>query len=754
MTENNLLSLIIFAPLVGAIINGVVGRKLKNELFSGVVACSTILVSMIVAFYIAFVADGGAIHAEKPVLDQLWTWIQVGKFRADFGLGMDHLSAIYVCFITFVGFWIHVFATGYMHGDKGFYRFFAYLNLFMFSMLTLILADNFLLMFVGWEGVGLCSYLLIGYYIKKDEARKAAKKAFVMNRIGDWGVLMGVFLVFTLTGSISFYDKVVDGEKVASSLSIISQMAADPLTWGAIVAGGITSAAVLLFIGACGKSAQIPLFTWLPDAMAGPTPVSALIHAATMVTAGVYMVVRCNGIYQNAPSAMLIVAIIGCATAIFAASIGLAQNDIKKVLAYSTVSQLGYMFMACGIGAFTAAIFHVMTHAFFKALLFLGSGSVIHGMHHEQDMRKMGGLRKYMPITFWTMFTGWLAICGIPIFAGFFSKDEILYRTFATKSSASIAMLGGVPVNMILWVLGLATAVMTAVYMTRMMWMTFAGEERFHLVLEGEGHDDHAHAAVHHDSHDDAHDSHGHDDHHAAMDAHDDDEEEHHHALPADFKPHESPLQMWLPLAVLAVLATFGGLVGVPYAMSSAIGMGDVNVFEHIMEPVIAKKSEHSPAEHATTEGMKHSPEAAKPEAAKASEHGAHDPHEIATERMLAGLSILLASIGILGGWFLFKDNPLRKMPKILEDKWRIDELYNGYIVDPLTKFSVKGLWQGFDVGFVDGMVNGAGQFVSDLGGLLRRLQVGFVRSYAAFILLGALVVIGYFVYFGLKIIR
>ena len=405
-----------------------------------------------------------------------------------------------------------------MHGDKGFYRFFAYLNLFMFSMLTLILADNFLLMFVGWEGVGLCSYLLIGYYIKRDEARKAAKKAFVMNRIGDWGVLMGVFLIFALTGSISFYDKVVDGTQVQSALGILATIwPHDPFTWGAIFAGGITSIAVLLFIGATGKSAQIPLFTWLPDAMAGPTPVSALIHAATMVTAGVYMVVRCNAIFQNAPTAMFIVAMIGCATALFAATIGLAQNDIKKVLAYSTVSQLGYMFLACGVGAFIAAIFHVMTHAFFKALLFLGSGSVIHGMHHEQDMRRMGNLKKYMPITFFTMMMGWLAICGIPIWAGFFSKDEILYKTFASPNIPQ-------PYNYILWVVGLLTAVLTAVYMTRMMWMTFCGEERFHLELP---HEEHPHDAAHAEENafatGDAHDAIApHADPHAWMDADDD----------------------------------------------------------------------------------------------------------------------------------------------------------------------------------------------------------------------------------------
>src|SRR5688572_6092329 len=481
MVENNLLSLIIFAPLAGAVINWLIGGRLRNETFSSAVACGTIAISTIVAFMIAFgfgTPHSGVLLEGGPpvVLDHIWTWIQVGGFRADFALGMDRLSAIYALFVTFVGLLIHIFATGYMKGDPGFYRFFAYMNLFMFSMLTLVLADNFLLMFVGWEGVGLCSYLLIGYYLKWDEARRAAKKAFVMNRIGDWGVLIGIFLIFTLTGTISFYDKAVGGEQIESALTKFAEMGAEPFGAATIIAGGITTVAVLLFIGATGKSAQIPLFTWLPDAMAGPTPVSALIHAATMVTAGVYMVVRCNAIYQNAPTAMFIVAIIGCGTAIFAATIGLAQNDIKKVLAYSTVSQLGYMFLACGVGAFVAAIFHVMTHAFFKALLFLGSGSVIHGMHHEQDMRRMGNLRKYMPITFITMMCGWLAICGIPIWAGFFSKDEILYKTFSAKNLPD-------PWNYILWGVGLFTALLTAVYMTRMMGMTFAGEERFHQAL-------------------------------------------------------------------------------------------------------------------------------------------------------------------------------------------------------------------------------------------------------------------------------
>ncbi|MEZ5345315.1 MAG: NADH-quinone oxidoreductase subunit L [Pyrinomonadaceae bacterium] len=715
MTENNLLSLIIFAPLLGAVINWLIGGRLRNEMFSGVVACASVAVSCVVAFIIAFgvgTSNSGALFAPegKAVLDHIWTWIEVGDFRVDFALGMDRLSGIYVCFITFVGLLIHIFATGYMHGDKGFYRFFAYLNLFMFAMLTLILADNYLLMFVGWEGVGLCSYLLIGYYINKDEARRAAKKAFVMNRIGDWGVLMGMFLIFTMTGSLSFFDKTVDGTEVQSVFSWVAQniTAADPFTWSVIFAGGLTSAALLLFIGATGKSAQIPLLTWLPDAMAGPTPVSALIHAATMVTAGVYLVVRSNVIFQNAPTAMMIVATIGAATALFAATIAISQTDIKKVLAYSTVSQLGYMFLACGVGAFGAAIFHVMTHAFFKALLFLGSGSVIHGMHHEQDMRKMGNLKKYMPVTFFTMAAGWIAIAGIFPFSGFFSKDEILYKTFANTALGNYATF--------LWVIGVITAILTAVYMTRMMVMTFWGNERFHDELPDEHHD------------------------------HADDDDDHHH-IPADFKPHESPLSMTVPLIVLAVLSTVGGLVGIPYAISSFVSHSDINVFEHTLEPVIKKVGADSHA--AETAGHSAEPAAA----AETADHGAHDPAEIRTERLLAGFSLLLAIAGVAGGFLYFKKNPLKTMPKVLQKKWYLDEIYNKGIVDPITNLSRKGLWQGFDVGFVDGTVNGIGSFVTELGSLARRIQVGFVRSYAAMILLGALIVVGYFIYYGIKLI-
>src|SRR5690242_18328530 len=507
--ESNLLSVIIFAPLAGAAINWLVGRRVRNERFIGTIACGSVAISTIVAFYLAFNSHG-ALRTEEPLFDHIWTWLHVGNFRADFGLAMDRLSGTYALFVTFVGLLIHVFAVGYMHGDTGFYRFFAFLNLFMFSMLTLVLADNFVLMFVGWEGVGLCSYLLIGYYVDRKEAGDAAKKAFITNRIGDWGFVLGIMLTFFVTGSVSFFANPAAGEVAHTALSFFKTLPVDPFTASAIVAGGATSIAALLFIGAAGKSAQIPLYVWLPDAMAGPTPVSALIHAATMVTAGVYMIVRCSEIFAHAPAAMFIVAVIGAATALFAATIGLAQNDIKKVLAYSTISQLGYMFLACGVGAFIAAIFHVITHAFFKALLFLGSGSVITGMHHEQDMRRMGGLRKYMPITFATMVTAWLAISGVPIFAGFFSKDEILWKTW----SAPAFSLPSTGFSKFLWAIAVLTAFLTAVYMTRMMVMTFWGNERFRE----------AHA-----SHDADHD-HG----------------------PAE--PRESPRLMTIPLIVLAVL--------------------------------------------------------------------------------------------------------------------------------------------------------------------------------------------------------
>jgi NADH-quinone oxidoreductase subunit L len=728
--ENNLLSLIIFAPLAGAVINWLIGRRVRNERFIGIVACASVGISTIVAFYLAFKSDG-ALRSTQPLMDHLWTWIQVGGFRADFGLAMDRLSGVYALFITFVGFLIHVFATGYMHGDSGYYRFFAYLNLFMFAMLTLILGDNFLLMFVGWEGVGLCSYLLIGYYLDKDEAAPAAKKAFIANRVGDWGFVLGIMLVFFLTSakgaaSISFFDKPVQG--VTSALATIASLPIDGFGWQAIFAGGITSVAVLLFIGATGKSAQIPLFVWLPDAMAGPTPVSALIHAATMVTAGVYMVVRCNAIFTHAPTAMFIVAIIGAATALFAATIGLAQNDIKKVLAYSTISQLGYMFLACGVGAFVAAIFHVMTHAFFKAQLFLGSGSVIHGMHHEQDMRRMGGLRKYMPITWLTMCAGWLAICGVPIWAGFFSKDEILWKTWSTTAT-------GIPPGFgkALWFIGAVTALLTAIYMTRLMVMTFWGQERF-----GAGHSDEPHHKAEHDGHSPE-----------ATASHD------------PHKPHESPLSMTIPLIVLAILSTVGGLVGVPYALSSLTGGHPENYFERTLEPILTHGGESTAAEgtpevHWQTPAPQEvdgKPAFGPAQETPATEH-ATNPGELNAERLFTLISVLIALTGIGIGWVMFQRRPLLAMPRLLENKYYVDEIYDATIIQPIEVGSREGLWKIFDLGVIDGIIHTIGNGVVRIGRTFRYMQLGFVRGYAAIILAGALIIIGYFAYSGAHALR
>ncbi len=702
--ENNLLSLIIFAPLAGAAINWFVGRRVRDERFIGIVACGSVAISTIVAFYLAFMS-GGALRAETPVLDHIWTWLQVGTLRADFALAMDRLSGTYALFITFVGFLIHVFAVGYMHGEEGFYRFFAFLNLFMFSMLTLVLGDNFVLMFVGWEGVGLCSYLLIGYYFDKKEAGDAAKKAFITNRIGDWGFVLGIMLTFFVTGSVSFFANPAAGEVTHTALSFFKTAQVEPFTAGAIFAGGATSIAVLLFIGAAGKSAQIPLYVWLPDAMAGPTPVSALIHAATMVTAGVYMIVRCSEIFVHAPTAMFIVAVIGAATALFAATIGLAQNDIKKVLAYSTISQLGYMFLACGVGAFTAAIFHVITHAFFKALLFLGSGSVIHGMHHEQDMRRMGGLRKYMPITFATMITGWLAISGFPFFAGFFSKDEILWKTW----SAPAFGLPSTGFSKFLWFIGALTAFLTAVYMTRMMVMTFWGGERFR------------------ETHESKHE-----------------EPDHHHG---PVEPHESPWLMTLPLIVLAVLSTVGGFIGVPYALSSVFTHKDINVLEHTLHPAVATVPAVTHGEPAAvpTEGAHEGAVVPQAEAA----HATHSSEEITAERLLAGLSVLIGLAGMGLGWVIFRKRPLLAMPRILENKYYVDEIYDAALIHPIEGASREGLWKIFDVGALDGILHGIGDAVTELGRLARYLQAGFVRAYAAIILVGALILIGLFAYMG-----
>ena len=544
-------------PLFGFLINFLLGRKLGfSERTISLIACGVILASMLLtlgAFYEYHWSYNPA-NEDRPYVTSKdgfpgsFTWLPGGaarnthgqqagarsNFNIEWSYQIDQLSLVMMFIVTFVGFWIHVFATGYMHGDKGFYRFFAYLNLFMFMMLLLVMGSNFMIMFIGWEGVGLCSYLLIGYYFNKQEAADASKKAFVVNRIGDFGMVLAIAGVFATFGTLQFSE--VAARSAAYSTEHLWQF------------GLMSWLALGLFIGATGKSAQIPLFIWLPDAMAGPTPVSALIHAATMVTAGVFMVTRTNFIFQRSVTMMMVVALVGCLTAFIAATIGITQTDIKKVLAYSTVSQLGYMFLGAGVGAFIGAIFHVFTHAFFKALLFLGSGSVIHGMHHEQEMPRMGGLAKYMPKTYRAMWFGWLAICGIPIWAGFFSKDEILWKTFSTE------IFGG---GKLLWIIGFITAGMTAFYMTRLMSMTFHGEERFRK------------------SHHDSHDAHG------------------------PVEPHESPPVMILPLQVLAVGSTIAGLIGIPLALSFG---KDLNFFERWLDPVIVKTHEagaaHGTAHH------------------------------------------------------------------------------------------------------------------------------------------------------------
>lgn len=474
----NIIWLIPVLPLIGFLINGLGSKKLPEK-FAGVMASLTVLISFILSIGVFLEVKNGV---EQAFTLTLFEWIPVGSLSVPFAFYIDPLSCIWLLIVTGVGLLIHVYSIGYMHGDEGFGKYFAYLNLFVFFMLLLVMGANYLVMFIGWEGVGLCSYLLIGFWYRNNAYNEAAKKAFVMNRIGDLGFLLGIFMLIQTFGTTTFtelFPQAAGFEPGDSRLVFIT---------------------LCLFIGAIGKSAQLPLYTWLPDAMAGPTPVSALIHAATMVTAGIYMVARSNILYALAPFTMTVVAVVGLATAIFAALIALTQHDIKKVLAYSTVSQLGYMFLGLGVGAFTGAVFHVMTHAFFKALLFLGAGSVIHALGNEQDMRRMGGLKKAMPVTYMTMLLATLAIAGIPPFSGFFSKDEILAHAFAQHP--------------LLWVLGFLGALLTAFYMFRMLYLTFRGQFRGTAKQQA--------------------------------------------------PLHESPANMTIPLIVLAVLSVLGGFLGIP----------------------------------------------------------------------------------------------------------------------------------------------------------------------------------------------
>src|SRR5450432_2640164 len=593
------------------------GRKWKRDTVL-LVAAGAIAGSCLVAFDAFFTALPGA--ASKGGLhDVVGTWMAAGSLKIDLALRLDALSGLLCLIITFVGFLIHIYSSGYMEHDPDYARFFAYLNLFCGAMLVLVLGDSLPVMFIGWEGVGLCSYLLIGFWYTSNANADAGKKAFITNRIGDLGFLIGMFLLYQYTGSLNFRDITA----AATSGGPLLQ----PL-WGATAAFW---AALFLFVGATGKSAQIPLYVWLPDAMAGPTPVSALIHAATMVTAGVYMTARSWVVFTHAPVAMEWVACIGIVTAFFAASIGLVQNDIKKVFAYSTVSQLCYMFVGVGCGAFSAGIYHLMTHAFFKALLFLGSGSVIHALSGEQDMRNMGGLRTKIPWTFGSMMCAAVAIAGIPPFSGFFSKDAIL---LAAHQHAP----------WMYW-LGVVTAGMTAFYVFRAMFMTFFGEYRGH---------------------------------------------EH---------PHESPPSMLIPLVILAVLSLGGGyLFKIPDFLSALF-------------PAM----------------------------------------EVPEDLSLMLISVAAGVAGIAVAWLMYVSRPgmadslaaAFKLPyQLIYNKWFVDEIYDAAVVKPLVGGSRLILWKGVDAGLIDGAVNGVGSRARDIGGILRLMQSGNVRSYACWVLLGSVLLI------------
>ena len=721
MDQHLHLWLIPLLPLIGAAINGFFGKKMPKSVVSAIALLFPGLAFLQTLWIVAQLG-----HVTFPYSEQHGAWITAGDFVAKFGYYLDQLSMVMLMVVTGVGFLIHIYSVGYMHDDPGYYRFFSYLNLFMFFMLTLVLADNYLLLFSGWEGVGLASYLLIGFYFPKYSAAQAGKKAFIVNRIGDAAFLVGMFLMIKLFGSLDY--------------GVVLPAAAAKFTPEVAGAGVMTAIALCLMIGATGKSAQIPLYVWLPDAMEGPTPVSALIHAATMVTAGIYMTARSSAIFNNAPMALTAVAVIGALTAIFAASIGIVQTDIKRVLAYSTISQLGYMFMACGVAAYSAAIFHLMTHAFFKALLFLAAGSVIHAMGGEQDMRNMGGLKKYIPWTFGVMAVATLAIAGIPPLAGFVSKDEILWKAYSSG-----------PNGWVFWAIGLVTAFMTSFYMFRLLFMTFWGELRSGEAAHAHATDDlhaahqanvkHAHATHSAGSSPHAHDSHG---------------NGHGHGT-----PHESPWIMLGPLVVLAVLSIVGGWVGWPQAL------GGSNRFEKYLEPVFER--------HAVVEGAAHAPAGTQAhgevsEAQKevttpggtstAAERATTESHgEEGTERLLTGISIL-AGLGGLGLAYLFYvvrpelpaqiATSMGGLYRTVLNKYYVDEGYYAALVNPIVNGSTKFLWRTVDAGLIDGTVNGAGTTARIASDKLRRMQSGNIRSYAGWVAAGGALVLVYLIWTGM----
>jgi NADH-quinone oxidoreductase subunit L len=680
-----MLLLIPLLPFVGFLVNASFGRRIGKTV-AGAVACGVMLASF--AASAASVIKLVAMPPEsRAIVESIFNWITSGDFVAGFTLRVDPLSAVMILVVTGIGSLIHVYSTAYMHeeSDSEFARYFSYLNLFAAFMLVLVLGANFLVMFVGWEGVGLCSYLLIGFWYEKKSASDAGKKAFIVNRIGDFGFVLGVLLLFVRFGTVDF-------QEVARAVANVAPEASF---------GTLSLITLLLFVGATGKSAQIPLYVWLPDAMEGPTPVSALIHAATMVTAGVYMIGRNAVLFSHAPLTLNVVAVIGVATALMAGTIGLVQNDIKRVLAYSTVSQLGYMFLAMGAGAYAAGIFHLYTHAFFKALLFLGSGAVIHALAGEQDLRRMGGLKSELPITYWTFLIGAVAIAGVPGLAGFFSKDEILFSTFASG-------------HVVLWMIGLVTSLLTAIYMFRLVFLAFHGSryEPDHAA-PGTPAPDRAHAAP-----GTGPSGHSAPAHPAAG-----------HSAPGHHL-HDAPPAMALALVVLAVGSVVAGYAGFPKAL------GGENRFERFLEPSFTPRSSEIGSEPA-----------------HADEQGAG---EATRELELMALSSIVAvgGIGIASFFFLRNRRAADEMAArfgglhtTLLNKYYVDELYDAVVVRPIRIVSEEGLWKVLDARLIDGAVNGAASTVGSLSQVLRRIQTGSVRVYAASVFLGAVLILGYYLW-------
>jgi len=701
------LLLIPLLPFIGFLVNASVGRRLSKGT-SGGVACAVMLGSFGISLAAVWQLIG--LSAESRVIGQtVFSWITSGTFQADFTLRLDPLSSLMILVITGIGSLIHIYSTAYMHGerDADFARYFSYLNLFAAFMLVLVLGSNFLVMFVGWEGVGLCSYLLIGFYYDKKSAADAGKKAFIVNRVGDFGFVLGVLLLWVQFGTIEIQE-------------IARHVAALPVETSF---GVLSLATLLLFVGATGKSAQIPLYVWLPDAMEGPTPVSALIHAATMVTAGVYMIGRNAVLFGHTPETLQIVAVVGVATAFFAGTIGLVQHDIKRVLAYSTVSQLGYMFLAMGVGAWGAGIFHLYTHAFFKACLFLGSGAVIHALGGEQDITRMGGLKKDLPITYWTFLIAAIAIAGVPGLAGFFSKDEILFKTFSNGHT-------------VMWVVGVLTSLLTAVYMFRLVFLTFHGERWTPSLAEvhaqaapaaetsrgASGHDLHAGG---HGRDQGGHDGDGHRTGHL----------------------HDAPRAMALALIVLAIGSVLAGYIGLPHAL------GGSNRLEAYLEPSFTAHAEREPGAAAVTEpaGVDHE----EPDGAPGQGEG-HETGNTATELALMIVSSLIALGGIGTAYYFFLANPSASqrvaqsaggLRTLLSNKYYVDELYDAVIVQPIKNTSEEALWKRMDAQVIDGAVNGTGWSIRGLSDVLRLLQSGSIRTYAASLLLGAVLVLGMYLW-------